>query len=304
MARAAASVIESRPFVLEDSARPTATAGTCRWQTDPFLISADLKKSRSCSRSTRPRSRPARITRPRRSALCAMRNFLASSRGSAIEQIARARAAGHGGDRDRPGHGQVRVLLASLAAPRGSRLRLRAVLRLRRRGGKATRRTRAKNWRPSRSCRDDYDLVLDPTNLWLTIHESVGHPTELDRALGWEANFAGTTFCTPDQLGKLRYGSELMTVVADRSQEGGPFHRRLRRRRRPLVLDAEFPDHREGHLQVNYQMAIGQAQLIGQAEVQRLLVSRRTGRAFPIQRMPNVSLQPNPQPCKLDDLIG
>jgi len=55
----------------------------------------------------------------------------------------------------------------------------------------------------------DYDLVLDPTNLWLTIHESVGHPTELDRALGWEANFAGTTFCTPDKLGKLQYGSDL-----------------------------------------------------------------------------------------------
>ena len=66
-----------------------------------------------------------------------------------------------------------------------------------------------------------YDLVLDPTNLWLTIHESVGHPTELDRALGWEANFAGTTFCTPDKLGKLQYGSPLVTIVADATTASG-----------------------------------------------------------------------------------
>ncbi len=52
-----------------------------------------------------------------------------------------------------------------------------------------------------------YDLVLDPTNLWLTIHESVGHATELDRALGYEANYAGSSFATLDQLGSLRYGS-------------------------------------------------------------------------------------------------
>ncbi len=52
-----------------------------------------------------------------------------------------------------------------------------------------------------------YDLVVDPTNLWLTIHESIGHATELDRALGFEAAYAGTSFATPDQLGSLRYGS-------------------------------------------------------------------------------------------------
>ena len=54
-----------------------------------------------------------------------------------------------------------------------------------------------------------YDLVIDPSNLWLTIHESIGHATELDRALGYEANYAGTSFATYDQLGTLRYGSEL-----------------------------------------------------------------------------------------------
>ncbi len=53
-----------------------------------------------------------------------------------------------------------------------------------------------------------YDLVIDPTNLWLTIHESIGHATELDRAIGYEAAYAGTSFATFDQLGTLRYGSD------------------------------------------------------------------------------------------------
>ena len=63
-----------------------------------------------------------------------------------------------------------------------------------------------------------YDLVLDPAHLALTIHESCGHPTELDRALGYEANFAGTSFLTPDRLGKLRYGSEHVSLVADNTE--------------------------------------------------------------------------------------
>ncbi|MEI9999038.1 MAG: TldD/PmbA family protein [Verrucomicrobiota bacterium] len=146
-----------------------------------------------------------------------------------------------------------------------------------------------------------YDLVLDPTNLWLTIHESVGHPTELDRALGWEANFAGTTFCTPDKLGKLQYGSPLMNIIADRSQEGGlstvgydddgvrsvgqEFH---------IIENGVFK---------NYQTAIGQAQLIGEARSNGCAFADSWD-SFPIQRMPNVSLQPNPKACKLDDLFA
>jgi TldD protein len=63
------------------------------------------------------------------------------------------------------------------------------------------------------------DLILDPTNLWLTIHESIGHPTELDRALGYEANFAGTSFATPDKLGKLRIGAPHLTFYADKTAE-------------------------------------------------------------------------------------
>jgi TldD protein len=66
-----------------------------------------------------------------------------------------------------------------------------------------------------------YDLVIDPSNLWLTIHESIGHATELDRALGYEAAYAGTSFATPDKLGTLKYGSEVMQVTGDRTTEHG-----------------------------------------------------------------------------------
>ena len=63
--------------------------------------------------------------------------------------------------------------------------------------------------------------MIDPTNLWLTIHESIGHATELDRALGYEAAYAGTSFATPDKLGTLRYGSPIMHVTGDRTVEHG-----------------------------------------------------------------------------------
>ena len=64
-------------------------------------------------------------------------------------------------------------------------------------------------------------IILQPTNLWLTIHESVGHPTELDRVYGYEANFAGTSFATTEKLGKLQYGAPWINLVADRTQPGG-----------------------------------------------------------------------------------
>jgi TldD protein len=64
-------------------------------------------------------------------------------------------------------------------------------------------------------------LILKPTNLWLTIHESVGHPTELDRVYGYESNFAGTSFATTDKLGKLQYGAPWINFVADRTQPNG-----------------------------------------------------------------------------------
>jgi len=66
-----------------------------------------------------------------------------------------------------------------------------------------------------------YDLLIHPSNLWLTIHESIGHATELDRAIGYEANYAGTSFATPDKLNNLQYGSHLMNVTGDRETEHG-----------------------------------------------------------------------------------
>ena len=68
-----------------------------------------------------------------------------------------------------------------------------------------------------------YDLVLLPTHLWLTIHESIAHPTELDRIMGYEANYAGTSFVSPpaDYLGKFRYGPDFMNIQGERSSAGG-----------------------------------------------------------------------------------
>jgi len=146
-----------------------------------------------------------------------------------------------------------------------------------------------------------YDLVLDPTNLWLTIHESTGHSTELDRALGWEANFAGTSFVTPEKLGTFQFGSPLMTVMADRSQAGGlstvGFDDDGVR-----SIGAEFVIIKDGIFQ-NYQMAMGQAAFIGRSQSNGCAYGDSPV-SFPIQRMPNISLQPNPKPTSLDDLIA
>jgi TldD protein len=85
-------------------------------------------------------------------------------------------------------------------------------------GEEAAEKLKAKPVEPGR-----YDLVLHPSHLWLTIHESIAHPTELDRAMGHEANYAGTSFLAPprEKLGVFRYGPEFMNILGDRSQEGG-----------------------------------------------------------------------------------
>ena len=64
-------------------------------------------------------------------------------------------------------------------------------------------------------------IVLHPSQLYMQVHESCGHPTELDRAYGTEASYAGTSFLTPDMLGSFRYGSELCDIVADATVPGG-----------------------------------------------------------------------------------
>jgi TldD protein len=146
-----------------------------------------------------------------------------------------------------------------------------------------------------------YDVVIAPTNLFLTLHETVGHSTELDRALGWEADFAGTSFVTPDKLDTLQFGSTLMTVIADRSQDEGlatvAFDDGGAR-----TAGREFPIIENGVFR-NYQMALGQAQHIGRTATNACAYCDNPT-AFPIQRMPNISLQPNPASSSLDDLIG
>jgi TldD protein len=145
-----------------------------------------------------------------------------------------------------------------------------------------------------------YDLVLDPSNLWLTIHESTGHPTELDRVLGYEANFAGTSFLTLDKWksGKFNYGSKLVNIVADKTQPGS------------LgavgyddegVATKEWDIIKEGTL-VNYQAIRDQAHIIGLSESQGCCYSQ-SWRDVQFQRMANISLRPGKTPLVPNDLI-
>jgi TldD protein len=144
-----------------------------------------------------------------------------------------------------------------------------------------------------------YDLVVDPSNLWLTIHESIGHATELDRALGYEANYAGTSFATPDNLGTLQYGSKLMHITGDRQVDNGLS---------TVAYDdegvaAQTWDLIKDGILVGYQLDRRTAALRG--------IERSNGCAFadspqhvPIQRMANVSLQPVADGPSTDELIS
>jgi TldD protein len=143
------------------------------------------------------------------------------------------------------------------------------------------------------------DLVIDPTNLWLTIHESIGHATEYDRAIGYEAAYAGTSFATPDKLGRMQYGSPVMNVTADRTAEHGLAtigfdDEGVRAQSWDLVRDGLF---------VGYQL--------DRVFAPRLGVGRSNGCSYadsahhvPIQRMANVSLQPGPDDVSTADLIA
>jgi TldD protein len=132
-----------------------------------------------------------------------------------------------------------------------------------------------------------YDLVIDPSNLWLTIHESIGHATELDRALGYEAAYAGTSFATFDKLGSLQYGSPIMHVTGDRTVEHG-------------LATVGWDD--EGVASQSWDL-VRDGVLAGYQLDRRMAArqgfARSNGCAFadssdhvPIQRMANVSLQP------------
>ncbi len=146
-------------------------------------------------------------------------------------------------------------------------------------------------------------VILAPSNLWLTIHESIGHSTELDRALGLEANFAGTSFMRPDQTGELSLGGEHINFVADRTQPGG------------LATCAWDDDGVgterwnlvEAGVLVDWQTTRDQAHWI-QAET-----GDKDGHAcsyadsyakVAFQRMPNISLQPGTEGYTTEDLIN
>jgi TldD protein len=142
-----------------------------------------------------------------------------------------------------------------------------------------------------------YDLVIDPTNLWLTIHESVGHATEKDRALGYEANYAGTSFATPDLLGTLRYGSELMNVRADRTTAHGLSTVGWDDE---AVAAQQWDLVRDGVL-VGYQL---DRQMAGEGQRSNGCAYADSAEHVPIQRMPNVSLQPAADGPATEDLIA
>jgi TldD protein len=143
------------------------------------------------------------------------------------------------------------------------------------------------------------DLVIDPTNLWLTIHESIGHATEYDRAIGYEAAYAGTSFATPDKLNSMRYGSPIMNVTADRTVEYGLAtigfdDDGVSAQSWDLVRDGIF---------VGYQL--------DRVFAKRLGKDRSNGCSYadsphhvPIQRMANVSLQPGADGLSTADLIS
>ena len=143
------------------------------------------------------------------------------------------------------------------------------------------------------------DLVLMPTHLGLTIHESIGHSTELDRALGYEANFAGTSFLTPDKMGKFRVGSEIMNVNGDRVRAEslstcGYDDDGVKTRQFPIIKEGIF---------VGYQTIRDQAHLIGQTESTGCCYADSYG-SVPFQRMPNVWLAPSKDAVTRDDLIA
>jgi TldD protein len=145
-----------------------------------------------------------------------------------------------------------------------------------------------------------YDLVLDPSHLWLTIHESVAHPTELDRVLGYEANFAGTSFLSLDKLqsGNFHFGSKLMNIHADKLQTGslgavGYDDEGVKCGEWELVKDGVL---------VNFQAIRDQAHILGLKHSQGCCYSQSWA-DVQFQRMPNVSLRPGKDPLSVDDII-
>ena len=144
-----------------------------------------------------------------------------------------------------------------------------------------------------------YDLVLDPSNLFLTIHENVGHPLELDRVLGYEANYAGTSFATLDKRDAgFRWGSDFVTFFADKTQPGslgavGYDDEGVKTQRWDLVRDGVL---------VDYQATRDEAHILGR-EASHGCSYADSWSSVQFQRMANVSLAPGKAPLSVDDMI-
>src|SRR6478609_11666592 len=145
-----------------------------------------------------------------------------------------------------------------------------------------------------------YDLVLEPNHLGLTIHESVGHATELDRILGYEANYAGTSFVSLDKLksGTFNYGSKQVTIFADKTQEGslgavGYDDEGVKCKQWDLIKDG---------ILVNVQAIRDQVHMLGQTESHGCCYAQSWS-DVQFQRMPNVSLAPGKEPYSIDQMI-
>jgi len=145
-----------------------------------------------------------------------------------------------------------------------------------------------------------YDLVLSPEHLFLTIHESIGHATELDRVLGYEANYAGTSFATLDkwESKKFKYGSEHVNIVADKTTPGSLGcvaydDEGVASKRWDLI--------RNGIL-VNYQVTRDQAHIIGEKESQGCSFADSWS-SVQFQRMPNVSLEAGKKQLTPDEMV-
>ena len=137
-----------------------------------------------------------------------------------------------------------------------------------------------------------FDLILDSSQLGLQIHESIGHPIELDRVLGSEANYAGMSFLTLDQLRKLRYGSEIVNVVCDARMEHGPGlgtfafdDEGVPARSTDIIRNGQF---------VGYMTSRETAALVGEARSNGCMRADGWAR-IPLIRMTNVSLEPGRQ---------
>ncbi|KQV85363.1 TldD protein [Massilia sp. Root351] len=145
-----------------------------------------------------------------------------------------------------------------------------------------------------------YDLVLSPEHLFLTIHESVGHATELDRVLGYEANYAGTSFATLDkwQSKKFKYGSDIVNFVADKTAPGalatvGYDDEGVQCKRWDIIKDGVL---------VNYQATRDQAHIIGEKESHGCSYADSWS-SVQFQRMPNVSLQAGKKQLTPDEMV-